>query len=189
MVSQLKTHLTVEEYLSLERSAEGRNEYLKGEIFAMTGASIRHNLIAGNIFAGLKQKLKTTDCKAFVSDMRVGVPTAELYTYPDVVVICGEPKLQDDYLDTLLNPVLIVEVLSKSTASYDRATKFGYYRTIESLTEYVLVAQDERKVEQYVKQPDGRWLITDIVSAEARVELVSVGCTLTLKNIYEDIEF
>ncbi len=189
MVSQLKTHLTVEEYVALERSAERRSEYLKGEMFAMTGASIKHNLIAGNIFAELKQQLRKTDCNAFISDMRVGVPAAELYTYPDVVVVCGEPKLEDEYLDTLLNPVLIIEVLSKSTASYDRVTKFGYYRTIESLVEYVLVAQDQHKVEQYTKQPDGRWLITDIGSPEARVELTSVGCTLALKDIYEKVEF
>jgi Uma2 family endonuclease len=189
MVSQLKPSLTVEEYLSLERSAERRSEYLKGEMFAMTGASIRHNLIAGNIFSELKQQLKQTDCKVFISDMRVGVPAAKLYTYPDVVVVCGKPNLEDEYLDTLLNPVLIVEVLSKSTASYDRVTKFGYYRTIESLTEYLLVEQEQHKVEQYVKQPDGKWLLADICLPEIVVELASVGCALKLKDVYEKVEF
>jgi Uma2 family endonuclease len=189
MISQLKSHLTVEEYLTLERGSEGRSEYLKGEMFAMTGASIRHNLITGNIFAELKRQLRETDCHAFVSDMRVGVPAEGLYTYPDVVVVCGEPKLEDEYLDTLLNPVLIIEVLSKSTASYDRVTKFGYYRTIESLLEYLLVAQNQKRVEQYTKQPDGKWLITDIGSPEARVELASVGCTLALGDIYEKVKF
>ena len=189
MASHLKASLTVEEYLSLERSAERRSEYLKGEMFAMTGASIRHNLIAGNIFAELKRQLRQTGCKTFVSDMRVGVPAAELYTYPDVVVVCGEPKLEDKHLDTLLNPVLIVEVLSKSTASYDRVTKFGYYRTIESLTGYLLVEQARYKVEQYTKQSDGNWLLTDISLPEASVELASVGCTLAMNDIYESVEF
>ncbi len=121
--------------------------------------------------------------------MRVGEPAEELYTYPNVVVVCGDPKLEDEYLDTLLNPVLIVEVPSKSTASYDRVTKFGYYRTIESLVEYLLVAQNQQRVEQYTKQPDGRWLITDLNSPEARVELASVGCTLAPKDVYERVEF
>ncbi|HEU4596176.1 MAG TPA: Uma2 family endonuclease [Pyrinomonadaceae bacterium] len=181
--------MTVEEYLALERGSEEKSEYLQGETFAMTGASIKHNLITGNIFAELKRQLRQTDCHAFVSDMRVGVPAEELYTYPDVVVVCGEPKLEDEYLDTLLNPVLIIEVLSKSTASYDRVTKFRYYRTIESLAEYLLVAQNQQRVEQYTKQPDGRWLLTDISSPESVVELASVGCGLRLKDIYERVEF
>jgi Uma2 family endonuclease len=188
MVSQLKARLTMKEYLALEREAEQRNEYLKGEMFAMTGASLKHNLITGNVFAELKQQLRRTDCNAFISDMRVGVPAAELYTYPDIVVVCGEPQLEDEYLDTLLNPVLIIEVLSKSTASYDRSIKFGYYRTIESLTEYLLIAQDAHHVEQYTKQADGRWLLADIVSIESIVELASVGCTLALRDIYEKVE-
>jgi Uma2 family endonuclease len=187
MVSQLKARLTMEEYLALEREAEQRNEYLKGEMFAMTGATIKHNLIAGNVFAELKRQLRPTAYNIFISDMRVGVPAAELYTYPDIVVVCGEPLLEDEYLDTLLNPVLIIEVLLKSTASYDRSIKFGYYRTIESLTEYLLIAQDTHHVEQYTKQADGRWLLADIVSLEAVVELTSVGCTLALKDVYEKV--
>ncbi|MFN2597238.1 MAG: Uma2 family endonuclease, partial [Pyrinomonadaceae bacterium] len=139
MVSQLTTHIAPEEYLELERKSETRNEYLKGEVFPMTGASLKHNLITVNIAAELKQKLKPTDCKVLVSDMRVAAPGATLYTYPVVVVVCDEPQLEDKQLDTLLNPCLIIEVLSKSTAAYDREIKFGYYRTIESLTEYLLV--------------------------------------------------
>ncbi len=187
MVSQLTTQIAPAEYLELERKSASKNEYLKGEVFAMTGASLRHNLIAGNIFAELKQQLKQTDCKVLMSDMRVAAPGATLYTYPDVVVVCGEVRLEDEQFDTLLNPCLIIEVLSKSTAAYDQAIKFGYYRTIESLTEYLLVAQDKRLVTQYVKQPDSRWLLTDIHGLESRIELAAVQCTLALSEVYDRV--
>jgi Uma2 family endonuclease len=119
--------------------------------------------------------------------MRVRVPATGSYTYPDVVVACGEPEFEDDYLDTLLNPVVIIEVLSASTASYDRIKKFGYYRTIDSLDEYLLVAQDEYKIEQYVKQPDGRWLLADIKSLEATAEMPSIQCMLPLADVYDKV--
>jgi Uma2 family endonuclease len=189
MVSQLITQIAPAEYLELERKSASKNEYLKGEVFAMTGASLRHNLIALNIAAELKQQLKQTDCKVLISDMRVSAPGATLYTYPDVVVVCGEPQLADDHLDTLLNPCLIVEVLSKSTAAYDREIKFGYYRTIESLTEYLLVAQDEHYIAQHIRQPDGRWLLADIRGLESRIELASVGCVLALSEVYDRVSF
>jgi len=187
MVSQLTTHITREEYLALERKSETRNEYLKGEVFAMTGASLRHNLITVNIASELKQQLKQTDCKVLVSDMRVSAPGATLYTYPDVVVVCGEAQLEDKQFDTLLNPCLIIEVLSRSTAAYDQEIKFGYYRTIESLTEYLLVAQDEHHIAQHIRQPDGRWLLADIRGLESRIELATVPCTLALSEVYDRV--
>ena len=187
LASQPKTYLTPEEYLALERQAETKSEYFNGEVFAMVGASRKHNLIAGNIFGELRQQLKEKPCEAYTSDMRVRIPATGLYTYPDVVVACGEPKFEDEFVDTLLNPTVIVEVLSASTASYDRIKKFGYYRTIESLSEYLLVAQDEYKVEQYAKQPDGRWLLTDIRSLEGVVELASIKCRLVLADVYDKV--
>jgi Uma2 family endonuclease len=187
MSSQSKTYLTPEEYLALERQAEYKSEYFNGEMFAMVGASRRHNLIAGNIFGELRQQLKGRPCEAYTNDMRVRIPATGLYTYPDVTVVCGEPKFEDEFIDTLLNPTLIVEVLSASTASYDRIKKFGYYRAVESLAEYLLVAQDEYKVEQYVKQPDGRWLLTDIRSLEGVVEMASIQCRLTLADVYDKV--
>ena len=187
MVSQLTTNISPDVYLELERKSETRNEYLKGEVFAMTGASLKHNLIAGNIFAELKQQLKQTDCKVLVSDMRVSAPGATLYTYPDVVVVCGEAQLEDKQFDTLLNPCLIIEVLSKSTATYDQEITFGYYRTIESLTEYLLVAQDEHHIAQHIRQPDGRWLLADIRGLESRIELASVPCKLALSEVYDRV--
>jgi Uma2 family endonuclease len=187
MVSQLSTQTSPEEYLEFERKSATKHEYLKGEVFPMTGASLRHDLITVNIVAGLKQQLKQTGCKVVANDMRVKAPGATLYTYPDVVAYCGEPLLEDEKFDTLLNPCLIVEVLSRTTAAYDAETKFGYYRTIESLNEYVLVAQDAGHVAQHVRQPDGRWLLTDIRGLEGSVELASVPCALALKEIYDGV--
>jgi Uma2 family endonuclease len=187
MSSQPKTSLTPEEYLAIERKAEYRSEYFNGEMFAMTGASRKRNLIALNIAGEFRQQLKGQPCEAYVNDMRVRIPATGSYTYPEVVVVCGEPEFEDDFVDTLINPSLLVEVLSESTESYDRGRKSGYYRTIQSLAEYLLVAQDEYKAEQYVKQPDRRWLLTDIRSLEGVIELASVPCILALKEVYDKV--
>lgn len=188
MSRRAKTYVTPDEYLTVERRSEHRSEYFDGEIFAMTGASRRHNLISLNVGAELRSQLRGRGCEVYVSDMRVRISAANIYTYPDVVAACGEPEFEDAEVDTLVNPTLIVEVSSKSTVSYDREAKFDYYRTIPSLLEYVLVSQNTPHVTQYVKQPDGRWLLADIRGAEARVELSSVGCALTLAEIYERVE-
>src|ERR1700755_2039651 len=187
MSSQPKSYLTPEEYLAVERRNEYKSEYIAGEVGAMIGASRRHNLINVNIAGEIGRQLRGHSCEVYASDMRVRVPSTRTYLYPDVVVVCGEPQLEDDYLDTLLNPTVLVEVLSESTERYDRGRKFGYYRTIESLAEYVLVAQDECRVEQYSKQPDGRWLLTDHRSPEDVVELASIQCTLKLREVYEKV--
>ena len=123
----------------------------------------------------------------YANDMRVRVPSTRLYTYPDVAVVFDEPQFEDDYLDTLLNPTLIIEVLSESTEAYDRGKKFRFYRAIESLAEYLLVAQDEYRIEQYVKQPDGRWLLSESRSADDLLELVSIQCQLSLKEVYDKV--
>jgi Uma2 family endonuclease len=187
MSSRPKTYLTPEEYLVIERRNEYKSEYIDGEMVAMTGASRRHNIINVNIAGEIGRQLRGRQCEAYASDMRVRVPSTRAYLYPDVVVVCGEPQLEDDYVDTLLNPTVLVEVLSESTERYDRGRKFGFYRTIESLAEYVLVAQDECKVEQYTKQPDGRWMLTDYRSPEDVVELASIQCTLRLSEVYEKV--
>ncbi|MGB9182215.1 MAG: Uma2 family endonuclease [Pyrinomonadaceae bacterium] len=187
MSSQPKTLITPEEYLALEREAETKSEYFNGEVFAMVGASRKHNLIATNIVSEFRQQLKGKPCETYTNDMRVKIPATELYTYPDVIVVCGEPEFEDEHVDTLLNPTLIVEVLSRSTQSYDRIEKFGYYRTIESLAEYLLVAQDEYRVEQYVKQADSRWLLSDVRSLDSTVELASVPCVLPLTEVYDRV--
>jgi Uma2 family endonuclease len=188
MSHQAKIYVTPEEYLALERQAEHKSEYYDGEIFAMTGASEKHNLITLNIASELRAQLKKRDCKTYSNDMRVYVPATGLYTYPDVVVVCGQPQFQDEHLDTLLNPVLIVEVLSKSTARYDRAGKFSDYRSIPSFAEYLLVAQDEHRVEYYARQPDSRWLLTEYRSLADVVQLDSIQCSLALTEIYDKVE-
>ena len=187
MSRQIKPYVTPEEYLALERKAEYKSEYLHGEIFAMTGASRKHNLIAVNIAGELNRQLKGKSCEVYASDMRVKVAASGLYTYPDVVVVCGQPQFEDDYFDTLLNPTVLFEVLSKTTERYDRIAKSGYYRALESLAEHLLVAQDEIRVEQYVKQADERWALAETRSIEGTIELHSIGCSLALEDIYDKV--
>jgi Uma2 family endonuclease len=190
MTSQPKTtYLTPEEYLTVERQNEYKSEYIDGEMVAMVGASRRHNIIGVNITRELSQQLRGGPCEIYANDMRVKIASRReyAYTYPDVVVVCGEPQFEDGHLDTLLNPTALIEVLSESTERYDRGKKFSFYRTIETLAEYVLVAQDEHRVEQYTKQPDGRWMLSDHRSLEDVVELASVQCTLALREVYEKV--
>lgn len=187
MSSQPTTYLTPEEYLAIERKAETKSEYINGEIVAMTGASREHNLIGVNLTREISQQLRGQPCEGYVNDMRVRVPSTRFYTYPDLVVVCGEPEFEDDCFDTLLNPTLIIEVLSESTEGYDRGKKFGFYRTIPSLAEYLLVAQDEHRIEQYAKQQDGRWLLSEYHSAEDVAELASIQCRLALKEVYDKV--
>lgn len=188
MSQPAKTYITPEEYLALERQAEYKSEYYDGEIFAMTGASRKHNLIALNIGAELRNQLKGRACEAYSSDMRVHVPATSLYTYPDVAIVCGAAQFADEFVDTLLNPVLLVEVLSKSTARYDRTGKFSDYRSIPSFAEYLRVAQDEHRVEHYARQPDARWLLTEYRTLADVVQLDSIQCSQSLKEIYDKVE-
>jgi Uma2 family endonuclease len=187
MSSQLKTSLTAEEYLAVDRQSEHKNEYFEGEVFAMTGASRRHNLISVNIASSLNAQLADRECEVYVSDMRVKVSQTGLYTYPDVVVICGSPQFEDNQVDTLLNPVLIIEVLSKSTEGYDRGDKFGHYRALESLSEVILVAQDKYHLEQYARQKDNHWLLSETNNLEDTIKLSSINCELSLKTIYRKV--
>jgi Uma2 family endonuclease len=188
MSSQLATYLTPEEYLVLERQAETKSEFLDGEIIAMTGASRKHNIVAGNIFASLHVQLRKQPCEVYASDMRVGVSPTGSYTYPDVVVVCGEGEFGDDYMDTLLNPTVIVQVLSESTQGYDRGLKFEHYRKLESLREYVLVAQEKCHVEHFARQPDNQWLLSETDNLGDTVQLPSINCVLAVSDIYDRVE-
>jgi Uma2 family endonuclease len=188
MATEPKAHFTPEEYLAFERRSEFKSEYVDGEIVAMTGASRRHNRIAGNLFADLHAQLKRNrGCEVFTNDMRVRVPAADLYTYPDVVAACDESRFEDKELDTLLNPVFIAEVLSNSTESYDRGNKFASYRTLPSFTEYLILAQDRVHVEHSVRQPDGSWLLTETDDLQASLVLPSIGCTVLLADVYDRV--
>jgi len=188
MSQRIQPYISPAEYLRLERQAEYKSEYLNGEIFAMSGASRKHNLLTVNISASLNQQLRGKPCEVYASEMRVKVRATGLYTYPDVVVVCGEPQLEDEYLDTLLNPTVLVEVLSRSTERYDRIAKTSYYRTLDSLKEHLLVSQDEVRVEQYAKQADGTWLLIEHRSLDSNVELQSIGCSLALRDVYDKVQ-
>lgn len=186
MASNPKPWISPEQYLNLERRAETKSEYLNGETFAMTGASRRHNRIALNLAIALDSQLKSKGCEVYVSDMRVKIPVGDFYVYPDVTVACGAPRFEDSEVDTLLNPVIIIEILSKSTEDYDRGTKFVHYRTLPSLAEYLLVSQEERRVEHLVRQASG-WLLTEFTHLEDVVELPSVGARMALSEIYDRV--
>ncbi len=156
----------------------------------MAGASKKHNNIAGNIYGELYSQVKKRPCKAYQNDMRLLIETTELYTYPDVMVVCGKPEIKKyKGLDTILNPTLIVEVLSVSTADYDKGTKFDHYRTIESLQEYVLVWQDKKRVARYTKQTDGSWTLNDFIGEDAEIKLSSIDCRLSIEDIYDKVDF
>jgi Uma2 family endonuclease len=189
MSQPIVPYISSEEYLRRERLAEYKSEYLNGEIFAMTGASRQHNRITINISSSLNQQLRGRSCEVYAVDMRVKVRASGLYTYPDVAVACGEPKFEDEFVDTLLNPTVLIEVLSQSTERYDRIAKTSYYRTIDSLMEHLLVAQNEVRVEQYSRQTDGQWLLAEYLALDAAVDLVSIGCRLMLNDVYERITF
>jgi Uma2 family endonuclease len=188
MPSQPKPHVSPNEYLARERKAEAKSEYFNGEIFAMSGASQAHVLIVTNVVSELRGQLRARDCRVYSTDLRVKVSASGLYTYPDVVVVCGAPRFEDEQGDTLLNPSVIVEVLSKSTQDYDRGAKFEQYRTVESFKEYVLIAQDKVHVEHFVRQPDARWMLAETNRRDDRIELESIGAHLALTDVYEKVE-
>lgn len=188
MNPQLKSRLTPEDYLAIERGAEFKSEYFNGEIFAMAGASRAHNTIVLNTGSEIRRHLKNRPCKAYVNDMRVKVSPTGLYTYPDLVVVCGKEQFEDTQLDTLLNPTLIIEVLSDSTEAYDRGRKFEHYRHLDSLIEYVLIAQHRPHVESYRRQPDHQWLLTECHGLEGTLRLQTIDCDLALAEVYDKVE-
>jgi len=187
MSIQAQLHMTSPEYLEWERCQESKHEYFNGDVFAMTGASRKHNLITANLLAGLHTQLRNKPCEIYSSDMRVKVSPTGLYTYPDIVVVCGEPQFEDAILDTLLNPILIVEVLPHSTENYDCGRKFGHYRCLPSLQEYLLVAQDQCQVEHYVRQPDEAWLLREYQHPEDQLQITVLNCELSLAEMYEKV--
>jgi len=182
-----RSFLTAEEYLAIERKAEFKSEYFNGEMFAMAGASRPHNRIASNIIRTADDQLLKRGCNIYPSDMRVKIKKIGKYTYPDVVVTCGKELFEDDYVDILLNPVVIFEILSHSTQAYDRGEKFQHYQFIESLAEYILITQDAVRVEQYVRQSDRTWIHNEYRSLDDVVKLESVACELPLKELYVNV--
>jgi Uma2 family endonuclease len=184
---QPKPYLTPEEYLALERQAETKSEYWQGEIYVLAGASRQHNLVAFNLAATLGAQLKSRPCEAYTSDMRVKVDRAGLYTYPDIAVVCGQAEFEDRSEDTLLNPTVLIEVLSPSTEAYDRGAKFEVYRTLESLTDYLLISQSKPIIEHFTRQPDDRWLMSTYKGLDAVASIPAIGCELRLADVYDKV--
>ena len=180
---------TAEQYLDLERHTETRHEFLDGTVYAMSGASRAHSAICYNLAGITYRQLSGTRCAGFSSDMKVRVGDASLFAYPDLAIVCGEPLLHDDHGDVLLNPVVIFEVLSRSTEAYDRGEKFERYKTIETLTDYVLVSQDHARIEHFSRQPDGAWSLTEVSGLDASLDLASINCRLPLAEVYDRVEF
>ena len=182
------TYLTPEEYLTWERKQPFKNEYYNGQIIAMSGASRAHNLITMNVANQLYNQLVAQGCEVYPGDMRVRTIQTVSYFYPDVVVVCGEPRLEDDTFDTLLNPTLIVEVLSPSTAAFDRGEKFEHYKQIESLQEYMLISQNRVHVERYLRR-DTQWILTEFRKIDEVIHLLSNRCKLAVRDIYTLVKF
>ena len=188
MALQPKTRFTPEEYLEMERKAAYKSEYHDGEIFAMAGASESHISIVANLMYLLVGQFKGRDCKAYSNDMKVRVTATGLFTYPDVVILCGEARFDDQQRDVLMNPGVIIEVLSDSTEAYDRGKKFDHYRSIESLSDYLLVAQDRPEIDKFVRQPNQQWLYSPNKGIDSRVEIASVNCVLSLAEVYDKVD-
>ena len=181
-----KTYLTPEQYLAMERKSEVKHEYDRGRIIAMAGASREHNLIALNVASAIHIGLRDRPCEAYAGDMRVRVEDGR-YVYPDVVVACGEPRFEDGEVDTLLNPTLIVEVLSPSTEDRDLGRKLNQYKTIESLQEIVIINQDEVRIKLYTKR-EGNWVPSELDDLAATLRLESIGCGVPLREVYARVK-
>ena len=189
MSAHPQPRLTPEEYLELDRASPFRNEYYNGHMYAMSGGSVPHAIIIGNLTRETGNALRGRPCFVAPSDLRVRVSPDGLYTYPDVVVVCGELKVLDGRNDTVLNPILIIEVLSPSTEAYDRGFKSAQYRTLETLQEYALVSQSEPRIEIFRRQSSGDWLLSEAVGLEAVCHFDSVDSNVNLSEIYANVTF
>ncbi len=183
MLPHKKQYYTPEEYLTLEEAADYKNEYYQGEIFAMSGSSVNHNRIAKNTVVALEAAFGDKPCETFIGDVRLWVKKNGLYTYPDVMVVCGPIEFAKNRTDTLTNPVVIVEVLSKSTQNYDRGGKFALYRALESFQDYILIEQDKVYVEHFYRLDDGRWILQEFNQLEDVLILESIEVKLPLQQI------
>jgi Uma2 family endonuclease len=188
MSAILKKRWTAKEYLAFERASDEKHEFIGSDVYLMTGASREHNLIVFNLATVLGNQLRGRACESYANDMRVKVKGQD-YAYPDLAVVSDPPEFEDAYVDTLLSPTLLIEVLSPPTEQYDRGKKFESYRALNSLQEYVLIAQDCPHIERYVRQNQGTWMFSEVNGLNASLELVSIGCTLVLADIYEKVVF
>ncbi|NBD15356.1 MAG: Uma2 family endonuclease [Cyanobacteria bacterium] len=188
MLTQTQSY-TPEEYLELEENTEERHEYRDGEIVLMTGGTTNHNEISGNLYAHLKFGLRKQNYRVYIGDVKVWIPRYRQYTYPDVMVIAGEPVYADQGTTTVMNPILITEVLSQSTKNYDQGDKFLAYRSIPELREYILIDQTRYQIMQYTKQNDQQWLLTEYLEEKATIELQGLDFAIPILDLYEGVDF
>lgn len=189
MTTQTVTHVTPDEYLAAERLSDYRSEYLDGGVYPVTGASTNHSRIVLDFGAELSNQSRERGCEVFVLDMKVRLPGSRKFFYTDVVAVCGELQHHDERNDIITNPDLVVEVLSPSTEAFDRGAKFQAYQTVESLKEYLLVAQDRPFIEQFVRSETGKWEYAAAIGLESSLTLPSIECTLNLSAVYKRVEF
>jgi Uma2 family endonuclease len=184
-----KKHYTPEEYLQLEETSEFKNEYHDGEILPMAGGTTNHNEIAGNFYANFKFKMRGKNYKIYIGDVRLWMPRYRIYTYPDAMIIEGEPIYEGSGTTTVTNPSIIIEVLSKSTENHDRTNKFRFYRSIPTFKEYIIVDQYEYLIEQYAKNANGQWVLTEYESIDALLSLQTIDFQISLNDIYAEVNF
>ncbi len=177
------------DYLDFERSAQERHEYYRGEIFPMSGASFEHNVIEDNLRLVIGNHLKGKSCRSFGSNLRIHIPINSLYTYPDILIICDQPKFQDQHFDTVLNPMVLIEILSPSTANYDRGAKFDLYREIESLKEYILVDSTSYHCVHYSRNIDNTWVLSEMKNVNEYLPIISVDLKIALSEVYAGVFF
>ena len=176
---------SIADYLQMEMESEEKHEYYKGEIFAMSGAKMQHNIISGNLYAGLHEKLNNGRCRPFGSDQRVHIEKNSLFTYPDISVVCGEIKTLDNDEWNLLNPVVIIEVLSRSTKTYDRGDKFKLYRDIPTLKEYILIDTESINIECFRLNAGGHWELEEYKTPDTTLAIESLNLSINIRDIYE----
>ncbi|HEY2727680.1 MAG TPA: Uma2 family endonuclease [Parafilimonas sp.] len=188
MAQPATKYISEKEYLDFERNALDKHEYYKGEIFAMSGASFKHNLIEANLRLALGIFLKGKNCNEFGSNLRIHIPSNTLYTYPDIIVLCEEPDFVDDEFDTITNPSILIEILSPSTANYDRGAKFDLYREITSLNEYILIDSTAKHVVLYSRNDDNTWILSETKNVNDTIHLHSIDFTISLADIYNGFD-
>ncbi|HUQ95348.1 MAG TPA: Uma2 family endonuclease [Bryobacteraceae bacterium] len=189
MSAQQQALITPEEYLDRERLAETKSEYWNGVVLAMAGGSSQHDRLQNNLVREIGNALKTHPCRTAGPDLRLRVAGSRVYTYPDMMILCGKTEYADDQRDTVLNPVVVIEILSRSTEAYDRGEKFAAYRRLPSLQEYLLVSQSQPRVERFRRLPDDRWILTEVTGMTELLQLESVPCQVPMAEIYDRVEF
>jgi Uma2 family endonuclease len=188
-IANQQQRMTEAEYLAFDRESETKHEFIDGQVYAMSGASPNHNWIAGSTYASLYSQMRGRPCKVGPSDLKIHMPATGSFVYPDISIVCDEPEYGGEQSDMLLNPVVVIEVLSPSTEHHDRNVKFHHYWTIPTLKAVVFIAQDEARVERYNREGSNAWQMTIARGLDASMELPSIGCTLPLAEVYEEVTF